>query len=68
MKRQPNETVGGYIRRLRLNAGLDQKDLAEVLGVAQSAVSAYENGLGPAFHVVKRLAKWSGEPVASFQR
>ncbi|MBR5410466.1 MAG: helix-turn-helix transcriptional regulator [Clostridia bacterium] len=36
--------VGGYIRRLRKDAGLTQKDLAEKLGVSFQAVSKWENG------------------------
>ena len=41
-----NEKVGGLIRRLRLEMGLTQLELAGLLGVSDKAVSKWERGLG----------------------
>lgn len=38
------EQIGQRIKELRTESGLTQKDLAEMIGVAQNTVSQYENG------------------------
>lgn len=42
IKREVIETKG--LKKRRLAAGLSQKDLAERLGIVQSAISAWESG------------------------
>lgn len=37
---------GDVLRRARLNAGLDQSELATILGVSQGQISKWENGRG----------------------
>ena len=46
------------IKEYRKKAGLTQKDLAELMGVAQSAVSAWETGINdPCLKKLLRLAE-----------
>lgn len=45
------------LRELRLNKGLHQEQIANLIGVSKSAISAYENGTGqPSFEILIRLA------------
>ena len=49
--------MGEKIRQARENAGLSQKQLAEALGLDQSAVSKWETGKSePVIHNLRRLA------------
>ena len=41
-----NETMGQIIRQLRLERGMTQEELAEILGVTFQAVSKWENDTG----------------------
>ncbi len=41
-----NEMVGGLIRKLRLEKGLTQKQLADKMNISDKAVSKWERGLG----------------------
>ncbi len=45
MRKNDDETMAARIKRLRLQAGLSQGDLAKFLGVSRVAVIKYENGL-----------------------
>lgn len=36
--------IGENIKKLRINKGLEQKDLAEMLGISNRTVSAWEHG------------------------
>lgn len=42
MTEAPAATLGNYLREARRAAGLNQTDLARLLGTAQHVVSAYE--------------------------
>lgn len=49
--------MGEKIRQARENAGLSQKQLAEALGLDQSAVSNWETGKSePTLHNLRRMA------------
>ncbi len=44
IQQDKEETIGERMARLRRERGITQVELAEMLGVAQPMVSAYENG------------------------
>lgn len=45
------------IERLRREKGLSQKDLANILGVSQSAISKYETGVAlPSLNTARKIA------------
>jgi transcriptional regulator with XRE-family HTH domain len=44
IQHEKEETIGERMARLRRERGITQVELAEMLGVAQPMVSAYENG------------------------
>ncbi len=44
ISRYPNETLGQKIRKLRLEKGLKQVELAKVLGVSEDTVRNWEKG------------------------
>lgn len=49
--------MGERIRQARERAGLSQKQIAEALGIDQSAVSFWETGKSePTLHNLRRLA------------
>lgn len=49
---------GNRLRKLRLQRGLKQAQLAEQLGLTKSVVSAYETGLRmPSYEVLVKLAR-----------
>ena len=43
-QQEKNETIGQRMARLRRERGITQVELAEMLGVPQPMISAYENG------------------------
>jgi len=48
----------------RVNAGLSQIELAEILGVAKTTVSNWEKGITiPSFDQVRRISEVSGIPM-----
>ena len=51
------------IQKLRLDAGMNQAELARRLGVPQSRVSRWEKGVCPHPPMTKRLAKLFGCPI-----
>ncbi|MEX1009389.1 MAG: helix-turn-helix transcriptional regulator [Acidimicrobiia bacterium] len=56
-----DELAGDLLRLARAKAGLTQSELAARAGVAQSLVSAYENGRRqPTLPVLKRLVAAAG--------
>lgn len=53
-----NEKIGKFIRKLRKEAGLTQKELADKLGVTDRAISKWERGLGcPDISLLEDVAK-----------
>lgn len=49
------------IERLRREKGLSQKDLANILGVSQSAISKYETGVAlPSLNTARKIASALG--------
>lgn len=58
---------GGVLRRLRLAAGLNQKDLAEAGGLTQQSISRLETGRGqPSWRTVCRLVAALGVDSKAF--
>lgn len=62
-----------HLRRLRVDAGLRQVDLAEVLGVPQSMVASYEGGhrrldIDELAQICDALGVDLGGPIAEFAR
>lgn len=56
------ETVGEALICARLEAGMTQKQLAEMTGISQGDISKIERGLGnPSLNTLKRLAKGMGK-------
>ena len=58
--------IAGKIRRLRLERGWNQTDLAERLGVTQATVSRWEKGSVPEARHLSQLAELAGESVKTF--
>src|SRR5438309_3866519 len=51
------------LKRLRIEAGLTQKDLERLSGIPKSRLSRYENGhLLPSFQGLRRLSRSLGVP------
>lgn len=46
-KRVPENTAGGRLQRLRLDNGLGQKELADLLRIDRTMISKYEDGTHP---------------------
>ena len=54
-------TIGSNIKRLRMNKGITQEQLGEVLGVSSQAVSKWENGIAlPDITLAPILARYFG--------
>ena len=59
--------LGSYIKSRRKNIGLTQKQLAELVGVSQDAISQYENGnREPGFFIFIKLCKVLGMQISDF--
>jgi transcriptional regulator with XRE-family HTH domain len=59
--------LGGKIRAWRLELGRSQREFAELVGVAPSAVSQWEGGVNhPPFATLERVAQACGVSVAVF--
>lgn len=60
----PRSTLGDLLRRARLDAGMDQAELAEKIGISRSAIGAWERDRSqPDFGWLKRIiaatdARW----------
>lgn len=56
------ETIGEALICARMEAGMTQKQLAEMTGISQGDISKMERGLGnPSLNTLKRLAKGMGK-------
>lgn len=56
--------LGEKIKKLRLDNGLKQKDLSEILGISISNISKYEsNDVAPSLETIKTLSKIFGVSV-----
>lgn len=61
----PRWTLGERIRKARLDAALDQTQLAQRLGIARQTLSRWESDLtGPRVADLRRLADLTGVPAA----
>lgn len=60
--------VGDYIKCLRLNKGMTQEELGEIIGVKKAAVQKWESGLVQNLkrNTIKQLAEYFNVPPASF--
>lgn len=53
-----NKQVGNRLRKLRINAGLSQKELADILKVSRPLISMYEAGNRcPSPKIMKKYSK-----------
>jgi transcriptional regulator with XRE-family HTH domain len=61
--------ITSIIKRLRKNAGITQKNLASLCGVAQNTVSQWENGVAtPTREHTRRLAEIFGMAFESLDK
>lgn len=58
-----NQTFGHNVRRLRLQRGLSQVELAKQVGVWQTYISRIERGDTPSIEVAQRLARALGVTI-----
>ena len=60
--RYPNETLGQKIKKLRLEKGLKQVDLAKVLGVSDDMVRNWEKGRTvPSGKLLREIERYFGQ-------
>lgn len=67
MSNEAKKRLGARVRRARLDAGLNQAQLAERLGVLQSVISTVENGISTID--APELPRWAqalGKPILYF--
>jgi transcriptional regulator with XRE-family HTH domain len=66
--RIPVWTLGDRLRKARQDAGLEQRDLAEAMGLSPSTIGTYEKGVTPPkLLVLKAWALATGVPVEWLQ-
>ena len=53
-------TVGDHIRKSRMDRGLLQREVAEIIGVTESSVWNWEHGTEPELHYNPRIIKFLG--------
>lgn len=59
-------TFGEKLKALRKSRGVSQQKLADGLGVAQSSIASYENGIRePSFSVIEKFARYFHVPFSS---
>lgn len=51
------------LRDYRMKLGLSQQAVGEEIGVDQSSIARYEDGLIPRERVMRRIMEWSGGKV-----
>ena len=62
-----NEKIGKFIRKLRKDANLTQKELSDKLGVTDRAISKWERGLGcPDISLLEDVARILGVSILDF--
>lgn len=61
----PRFTLGDRLRKAREHAGLNQGELAQILGVARNTVNRSENGFSVPMRVVRR--RWAEVTGVSLQ-
>tara|TARA_B100000315_G_scaffold32482_1_gene27385 strand:+ start:275 stop:496 length:222 start_codon:yes stop_codon:yes gene_type:complete len=49
------KTIGEHIRKRRMDLGLEQKDLAKIIGVTESSIWNWENGWNPSKRYMKKI-------------
>ena len=55
-------TIGQLIKQSRLNSGLTQEELGELVGVKKSAVAKWENGRVLKLEQAKEISGWRQYP------
>jgi DNA-binding XRE family transcriptional regulator len=67
-KRPPNpaypkhlKTIGDQIRSRRLDLGLTQKQIAEIIGVTETSIYNWERAMNPAVQIHRKIQDWLGE-------
>lgn len=67
MKRTKDNALSIYLKSLRINAGLDQVEVGELIGKSRQTVSAYENGTAtPNLSMLSKLASVYEVDITSF--
>lgn len=60
-------TLGEKIRKARINKGLTQSRLAQILGISNSTLNKYENNtLRPNVYILEKIAKVLDIPIQYF--
>jgi transcriptional regulator with XRE-family HTH domain len=60
---EPRATLGDLLRRARLDAGMEQAELAEKIGASRSAIGAWERDRSqPDFGWIKRIIVATNSP------
>jgi len=54
------ETIGDHIRKRRIELGLLQREVAEIIGVTESSVWNWEHGVEPEQHYNPKIIKFLG--------
>lgn len=63
----PQWRLGDRLRRAREEAGLEQAELAERLGISKAAVSAYEKGRRTPRDFIRFVKRWADETEVPWQ-
>jgi len=53
-------TIGDHIRKRRMDLGLLQREVAEIIGVTESSVWNWEHGVEPEQHYNPKIIKFLG--------
>lgn len=60
-------TLGEKIRKARMNKGLNQKQLAQLLGISHSTLNKYKNNtIKPNVNILQKIAKILNVPIQYF--
>ena len=54
------QTIGEHIRKRRLDLGLKQKDVAEIIGVTESTIWNWEHGRAPELRYIPKIIDFLG--------
>ncbi|KRL79510.1 helix-turn-helix domain-containing protein [Ligilactobacillus equi] len=52
------------IKELRKKKGITQKELAQIIGITQAALSNYERGRAPSYDIAHKIANYFGKSIA----
>ena len=55
------KTIGEHIRKRRMDLGLEQKEVARIIGVTESTIWNWENGCNPAKRFTGKIEGFLGQ-------